>query len=685
MKPMHSLLKRQLKRCFGVQYHLPEEWRQFIEAIDAAYWEFDVDREMLERSLDLSSQELIQANSEMRAVFQAIPDLLFRLDQDGRILDFKATSTTDLLLHSQEIAGKRFQDIPVKEVGVQFQEAIHRVRKEKAVVSVDYALPLQGKEFFYEARFAPLLENQIVVIVRNISERVCAEEASQKAEQQYRSIFENAVEGMFQSTPQGRFLTVNPALTRMLGYASSEELIAAVTNIHEQLYLNSQQQIKYAKQLEQFGVVRGLECQLYRKDKSSIWVSFYTRAICGPSGLPMRYEGMVEDISERKQLQEQFLQAQKMEAIGTLAGGVAHDFNNLLTVILGNSSMLQGGHFSENDKASAATEITGAAQRAVNLTRQLLTFSRRQPIQAKDFDLNEVVDNMTKMLRRLIGEHISLEARYAPGGAYVHADAGMLEQVLVNLAVNSRDAMPRGGRLIIQTATMILGEDQIRSQPNASPGKYIHLSVGDNGCGIPAENMPHLFEPFYTTKEVGKGTGLGLATVFGIVEQHQGWIKAESQVGVGTTFHVYFPGAERLEDYKASSPLAMPVRGGAETILLVEDDEQVRNMMRLVLKRQGYQIHLAESGVDSLKVWREHLDSINLLITDVIMPGGISGRELGKRLLAEKPDLKIIYCSGYTDEVLGSKSPLRNDDNFIEKPFEMGAFLDKIRNCLDSK
>jgi len=197
--------------------------------------------------------------------------------------------------------------------------------------------------------------------------------------------------------------------------------------------------------------------------------------------------------------------------------------------------------------------------------------------------------------------------------------------------------------------------------------------------------MPHLFEPFYTTKEVGKGTGLGLATVFGIVEQHQGWIKAESQVGVGTTFHVYFPGAERLEDYKASSPLAMPVRGGAETILLVEDDEQVRNMMRLVLKRQGYQIHLAESGVDSLKVWREHLDSINLLITDVIMPGGISGRELGKRLLAEKPDLKIIYCSGYTDEVLGSKSPLRNDDNFIEKPFEMGAFLDKIRNCLDSK
>ena len=269
----------------------------------------------------------------------------------------------------------------------------------------------------------------------------------------------------------------------------------------------------------------------------------------------------VRDLTERKQLEAQLRQSQKMEAFGQLAAGVAHDFNNILTVIQGNVSLLQMGQLSPADQASANAEIFRAAQRAANLTRQLLTFSRRQPMQPKDLDLNEVVANVTKMLRRLIGEDIALETRYAPGGASIHADPGMMEQVLMNLAVNARDAMPKGGRLTVETAPVTLADTTQFTKPTARPGDFIRLSITDTGCGMAPEHLPHLFEPFFTTKDVGKGTGLGLATVFGIVEQHQGWIEVESQLNQGTTFHIYFPRLAR-KLVNGEQPTA-PARGAA--------------------------------------------------------------------------------------------------------------------------
>jgi two-component system, cell cycle sensor histidine kinase and response regulator CckA len=352
----------------------------------------------------------------------------------------------------------------------------------------------------------------------------------------------------------------------------------------------------------------------------------------------------------------------------------------MLTVIQGNASLLGTEHLMKADQGAARAEILNAAERAANLTRQLLTFSRLRRLQTKDLDLNEIVINMTKMLQRLIGEDIAQETQCAPGGAFVHADAGMLEQVLMNLAVNSRDAMPRGGRLIIRTASVTLGGGQARLNSNARPGDFVRLSVTDTGTGISAKDMPHIFEPFFTTKDVGKGTGLGLATVYGIVEQHKGWIEVESGEQGGTTFNIFLT---RLASKAPPAPqAAVPSRAlrGTETILLVEDEESVRKLMKSLLERYGYMVHTAASGLRALEVWRTHHASIDILITDMVMPEGIGGRELAEGLLAENPKLKVIFCSGYTSDVSGEGFSLRKGENFLEKPFHLNALLQMIRD-----
>jgi nitrogen-specific signal transduction histidine kinase/CheY-like chemotaxis protein len=388
-----------------------------------------------------------------------------------------------------------------------------------------------------------------------------------------------------------------------------------------------------------------------------------------------------KDITERNELEAQLRQSQKMEAFGQLAAGVAHDFNNILTVIQGNAGMLRTQKLKPAEQVSALAEIVYAGERGANLTQQLLTFSRRQPMQPKDVDLNEVVANVTKMLKRLIGEHISLEARYAPGDAPVRADPGMMAQVLMNLAVKSRDAMPKGGKLILETATVVVNESPTPLNPGVRPGRYVRLSVSDTGDGIPPENLPHIFEPFFTTKEVGRGTGLGLATVFGIVEQHQGWIEVQSQPKQGTTFHIFLP--HLAKGVTRPVPAQTPLIGlqGDETILLVEDETPVRNLMQALLKRHGYRVHTADSGVQALEVWKQHHDTIDVLVTDMVMPEGINGRELADRLRTDKPNLKILFCSGYSDEILGNDSPLRHHENFLEKPFELVKFLQQVRHC----
>jgi PAS domain S-box-containing protein len=385
--------------------------------------------------------------------------------------------------------------------------------------------------------------------------------------------------------------------------------------------------------------------------------------------------------------QEELRQAQKMEAIGQLAGGVAHDFNNMLAVMRGNAELLllSPAQHSEQTR-DCLKQITAAAERAAKLTRQLLAFSRKQVMQAQPQDLNDLVANLSQMLTRAIGEHIRLECHYAARLPFVHADSGMIEQVLVNLVLNARDAMPAGGNLYLVTERVVLDDSHVRANPDARAGEFVCLTVRDTGSGIAKEHLPRIFEPFFTTKEIGKGTGLGLSTVYGIIKQHRGWIEVSSQVGTGTTFKIFLPATPAPPRPEPVQQVATAT-GGNELILLVEDDDGVRAITRRILANLGYKICEANSAKQALGIWSQHRDEIALLLSDVVMPGGISGRELSEQLRAEKPALKVILMSGYSAEIAGRDTMYfrRTNTFFLQKPCSSGVLGDAIRRCLDAK
>jgi PAS domain S-box-containing protein len=388
---------------------------------------------------------------------------------------------------------------------------------------------------------------------------------------------------------------------------------------------------------------------------------------------------------ERKQIEAQFLQAQKMEAFGQLAGGVAHDFNNILAVIMGYSNLLMSDEEFRPEFREQLKQVYSAGERAANLTRQLLTFSRKKEMQVSPLDLNEVIGNMTRMLGRVIGEDLKLQCNFASKLPAIQADEGMMEQVLMNLAVNARDAMPKGGQLTIGTERVVTDAAYVEGNPEARAGEFVCLSVRDTGCGMTPEIKARIFEPFFTTKGVGKGTGLGLATVFGIVKQHQGWLEVESQVDVGTTFKVFLPASVRPDVAVERAATQAKVRGGNETILLVEDEVALRALTKIILQRHGYRVLEAESGVEALKVWEQHGPQIDLLLTDMVMPDGLTGHELAKQLLARKPDLKLIYTSGYDMYSEGTTFRAREAESFLQKPYHPQKLLETIRAALDRK
>ncbi len=385
--------------------------------------------------------------------------------------------------------------------------------------------------------------------------------------------------------------------------------------------------------------------------------------------------------------EHQFRQSQKMEAIGQLAGGVAHDFNNLLLVILGNAEFaLREISATAPDAAECLKEVLDAANRATNLTRQLLTFSRKQLVQAEPLNVNNQIAQLNKMLQRIIGEDIQLHCDCQDGLPMVCADAGMLDQVIMNLAVNSRDAMPNGGAIRIATRSLTLNRADLRTHPDARPGPYVCLSISDTGAGIAPENLTRIFEPFFTTKQRGKGTGLGLATVFGIVKQHRGWIEVASTVGSGTTFQIYLPGFAFLDAKAAAAKPGTTPRGGHESVLLVEDDQAVLRVSLRYLKEAGYRPLAASSGQEALKIWAAHQNEIDLLLTDIVMPGGINGRVLAERLTAAKPDLKVLFMSGYGGDILGEDTEIlhRPNSRFLKKPCSRDDFLRAMREHLDA-
>ena len=400
--------------------------------------------------------------------------------------------------------------------------------------------------------------------------------------------------------------------------------------------------------------------------------------------------GLVQERnSELTLANAQLRQAQKMEAIGQLAGGVAHDFNNLLAVIRGNAELvLMHTPQLAGPAADCLRQVLAAADRAAGLTRQLLLFSRKRVLQIQVLGINEVVENLTKMLRRIIGEHIELQ--YLPGANLpsIEADPGMLEQVLVNLVVNARDAMPNGGLLTITTNVVDLEPGRAGAHPESRPGRFVRLRVSDNGTGIAPEHLPHLFEPFFTTKEAGKGTGLGLATVRGIVNQHHGWVEVQSAAGAGAAFFVFLPAVQPASaDTTAPAPSEAEPKRGSETILLVEDDDAVRNLTRRLLENFGYRVHEATCGREALTAWSGRLSEIDLLLTDMVMPQGVSGQELASRFQELRPQLKVVFISGYRGGLLKSDTDFieRTRTNFLQKPFDWRELATTVRRCLDDK
>jgi len=510
-------------------------------------------------------------------------------------------------------------------------------------------------------------------------ERKRGEEALSRSESRYRSLVQSAVVGILRATREWRFLEVNPALAAMLGYHSPGEFLSQ--GVQQEVFVDPEAKAAVLVSFLRQGKFEGVETLWRRKDGATIAVRLSGRGIWDEREETEIFEVIAEDVTERKALEEQLRQAQKMEAVGTLAGGVAHDFNNLLTVITGYTQILMEQQAQDPRSARSIEQILGAAERAAALTRQLLAFSRRQMLQPRVVNLNKLVRNVEKMLRPLLGERIQIVLEMSSELGAVKADPGQVEHILMNLAVNARDAMPRGGTLTVSTANTDLGLEFKRKHPGASPGRYVMFSVADSGTGMDAHAMAHLFEPFFTTKEPGKGTGLGLSMVYGIVKQSGGYVTVESEVGRGSSFRVYLPRVEGAEELPAPQAALAARSNGTGTILLVEDEAAVRSLVETILTGDGYNVLVADSAEDAVQLCRSQGAGIDVLLTDVVMPG-VSGPELAKTLLLLQPGLRVIYMSGYAGEYLDGEGVGADRAALLQKPFTAVALEEKIREML---
>lgn len=516
-----------------------------------------------------------------------------------------------------------------------------------------------------------------------VTERKGAERALRESEERFRQLAENVNQVFWMSEKEtARAFYLSPAFEKVWG-RTRESMYENADAFADTLHPDDRNLVLQVLARQKRGEQTDQEYRIVRPDGSVRWIRDRAFPVRNAAGEFYRSAGLAEDITERKQLEAQMRQAQKMESIGQLAGGVAHDFNNILMVIQGHSSLIETSGDLPVHLLNSVREVGHAAERAAALTRQLLTFSRRQVIQPRQLHLNETVEAIAKMLRRVLGEDVELQLETATVCPVV-GDAVMFEQILMNLAVNARDAMPKGGKLRISTALETIDHHHLQLVPQASPGKFVRMSVADSGCGIPPEHLGKIFEPFFTTKEVGKGTGLGLATVYGIVQQHRGWIEVESQLNKGTAFHCYFPA---VTPACAGDPLnggaVDSISGGTETILVVEDEKLVRKLVRTVLESYGYRVVEADSGPAAVQVWHGSKDQVDLLLTDLVMPHGLSGRDLAELLRLDKPSLPIIFTSGYSAEMLGEQFRLGVRMSFLQKPYVPKTLARCIRTSLD--
>lgn len=965
LENLHTLLQRQLQRHVGEDCPVPEEWRGFIRAVNDAYRAFDADRSMLERSLELSSQELLQTNSEMRAIYQAIPDLLFLLDSEGRILACQASGATDFFFKPGELLGKRIQDLPYGTVAEEFQQAIQRVRATKAMVNMEYSLLEHNNQHSYEARLLPLIGDQLIVIVRDITERkrteqrlkeseqhlesiiqgspiatfviardhrvthwnkaleelsqikggamigtsthwqafypsprpcmadllvdedfaaipewyhdkcrksklipdafeatdffpklgrqgkwlhftaaairnsqgevvgavetleditdrTLAEEAFKESQQQlanivdflpdatfaidtdgriitwnrameemtgcvasamlgkdnfeyavpfygerrpllidlvfkprkeaealyanvekkgsilageaytpalrgggrylygmasvlrdskgniigaiesmrdfterkrmeealaaaeekYRSIFENAVDGIFQTIPAGRIINANPAFARILHYDSPEEMTATLTDIRHQLYVDPGRRDELFRLVEKEGVVRDFEARFYRKDTSIVWIKLNVRAVRDESGHIRYLEGTAQDITERKALESRLFQAQKMDAIGTLAGGIAHDFNNLLVPIIGYTELALNKIPQEDRTWTNLQQVLTSALRAKDLVQQILAFSRRSEQERKPIQIGSLVQETLKLIRASLPATIEIRQQIASDAvaSMVMADPTQMHQVLMNLCANAGHAMSMGGGLLeVRLSNEEVGPFSDGQSRGGEPGPYIRIVVRDTGHGMDAGLVKRIFDPYFTTKKPGEGTGLGLAVVYSIVKNHEGAIHVYSEPGKGSAFQVYLPRVESASAVRAEMTTRLPM--GSGRILAVDDDEMIIELERQIFQELGYEVTATASSIEALALFERQPDRFDLVFTDHTMPH-LTGLDLAREIFRIRPDLPIVLCSGFSDLVAVEKARAFGVRAVIPKPLVIKKVAQTLQNLL---
>jgi PAS domain S-box-containing protein len=652
------------------------------------------------RQLRQSEEELRLAKAELdryagvlerrlQTVLETIPDALFSVDISLGNLFYVSPGARSVFGYAAEelIADPQLwrRSIHADDLKAVLDALGHAVEsRQPQAVECRFQAP-QGAWRWLQLKVAAVAEGpqagvRLDGVARDITDQRHAEEELRRSEGEHRSMVEHAPLGIYRSTVEGRIVAVNQALVAMLGYESAEAVLGL--SLPLDVYAIPEERNRIVKQFADQDSARA-EVEWRRRDGTPITVRLNVRTVRDRSGGLGSFEGIVEDVTEQRSVEEQFRQAQKMEAVGRLAGGVAHDFNNVLTVITTDADLLLGDLAPDDPRRADVEEIRDAALSAAALTRQLLAFSRKQVLQPRVLNLTEVIAALEKMLRRLIGEDVTLAFALAPDLGSVRADPGQIEQVILNLAVNARDAMPSGGQLLITTSNVDLDAVYLNGHAEATPGRHVMIEVRDTGIGMDAATQARIFEPFFTTKEIGKGTGLGLATVYGIVKQSGGFLNVYSEPGLGTAFKIYFPRTDEPADTMDGAPGTQPPRGGHETVLVVEDDALLRKAAVAVLEKSGYRVLPAPDGHAALDLARELPGEIHLLLTDLIMPG-MPGRALSEALVAIRPGVRVLFMSGYTDDTVLRNGVLEAGVAFLPKPFNASALARKVREVLDA-
>jgi PAS domain S-box-containing protein len=607
----------------------------------------------------------------LQALIDAAPDCLLGVNAAGNIVFAGGSARRMLGYAPDELVGVALAQV-LPGLAAEGGIGLRALRKEGTAVAVDVTS-------------GALSNGDAGTRIYVLRDGRPVERALRDAESRYRSMFDQAVYGIFRCTPQGRFVDVNPALAALLGYSSVEELRGV--DPASQVYCDAAEQTRLLEGHSHPGArIQGVEVQWRRKDERRVRVRLAGGPVHDEEGRLVAFEVIAEDVTQRRTLEDQILQAQRMESVGRLAGGLAHDFNNVLMAIQGYATLMLRRLAEDDPQRRYGVEIQKAAERGAALTTQMLAFSRKQVTSPRVLQLAEVIEESARMLRSLLGEDRELIVTSSPDLARVKGDRAQLEQVLMNLVVNARDAMPPGGgRVTIDAVNVRLDDAFVRTHLGVKPGDYVRLTVVDTGSGMDAATLAHIFEPFFTTKERGRGTGLGLATVYGTVRQSGGSIWVESELGRGSTFWIYLPVIhDEAEPAPPPPPRPVQMSRGSETILIVEDDPGVRETVSETLRSCGYSLLEARDVEEAARLCAEHVGTIDLLLSDVVTPGGGGGRALSEYVASLRPGLKVLYMSGYTAEAAASRGIHTSGHAFLQKPFSGPDLARVVRDLLDA-